>query len=475
MKRSGYKSVFHIYVIFLILLIGTLAAGFGMILYNITIQKPDGQVGITKWPIDFTKDFSRYIAFADDVPRIKQSGLKLLQENNLWLQIIDTNGDEIQSFDKPQEIPGHYSPSDLLNIYQNGTGDYSVFLGSIQSGGKEWTYLIGFPMQISKITTYVNKDRFATAKPIVLVMICVMLLLLIASGFLYSFIITKQMALMRKSIREIALRTYIPVANNGSFGDVYKELNALDSEIKSSDQARAKNEKLREEWIANITHDLKTPLSPIRGYAELISDPDSKTEPDEIRKYGGIILKNTAYAEELINDLKLTYQLQNEMLPLNKSDQNIVRFTKELVIDLLNNPEYESRNISFYSTNENVEFSFDAVFLKRALNNLLTNALVHNSKDTEITVSIKAEDKIQISIEDNGRGMSKEELDNLFIRYYRGINTEEKPEGSGLGMAIAKQIIELHGGNILAESKPGSGTRIMIYFPIQEWNKLRLN
>lgn len=137
----------------------------------------------------------------------------------------------------------------------------------------------------------------------------------------------------------------------------------LNQEIKSSDEARAKNERQREEWIANITHDLKTPLSPIRGYAELISDLGPEIEPDEIRKYGGIILKNTAYAEELINDLKLTFQLQNGMLSLNKHKQNIVRFTKERIIDLLNHPEYGLRNISFYSPAENIELSFDAVLL----------------------------------------------------------------------------------------------------------------
>lgn len=467
MKKLGYKTVFHIYIIFFILLIGTLAAGISIVLYTITIQKPNGQTGLSSWPIDFTENFFGYIVFADDVPQIKQSGLELLQENSLWIQIIDTNGDEVQSFDKPQEIPTHYSPSGLLDLYQNGIGDFTVFSGSIQSGGKEWTYIIGFPIQISKITMYFNGDRFTAGKPIILGMIGVMLLLVIIAGLIYSFLITKQTTRMRKSIREIASRTYVPVENNGSLSDVYDELNALDHEIRSNDEARAKNEKLREEWIANITHDLKTPLSPIKGYAELISDPDTKTEPDEIRKYGSIILKNTTYVEELIDDLKLTYQLQNEMLPMHKRRQNIVRFTKEIVIDLLNNPEYESRNITFYSINENVELSFDGALLKRALNNLLTNALVHNSKDTEVTVSIRAEDKIQICIRDNGRGMSKEELDNLFIRYYRGINTEAKPEGSGLGMAIARQIIELHGGSILAESKLGSGTSFTIDFPAQ--------
>jgi signal transduction histidine kinase len=390
-----------------------------------------------------------------------------LQENSLWIQIIDTNGDEVQSFDKPQNVPAHFSPVELLDVYKNGTGEYSVFFNIVHSDGKEWMYLIGFPVKISKITTYVNKDRFATVKPIALVMICVMLFILIISGFVYSFVITKQITRMRKSIREIAARTYLPVVNNGSFGDVYEEFNILNSEIKSNDEARAKNEKLREEWIANITHDLKTPLSPIRGYAELISDMSLETKADEIKKYGDIILKNTTYAEELINDLKLTYQLKNDMLPINKSRHNIVRFTKELVIDLLNNPEYEARKISFFSTSENVELSFDAMLLKRALNNLLTNALVHNSKGTLISVSIKVEDKIQISLQDNGRGMTKEELDNLFVRYYRGKNMEAKPEGSGLGMAIAQQIIELQGGNIFAESKLGSGTCITIEFPTQ--------
>jgi hypothetical protein len=157
-----------------------------MILYNITIQKPDGQIGISKWPIDFTNGFSKHITFNGNEPQVNQSGLKILQENSLWLQIVDTNGDEIRSFDKQQGIQAHYSPSDLLDIYKNGTGDYSVFLGSIQSGSKEWTYLIGFPIKISKITYYVNKDRFATVKPIAYVMFGVMLLLLIITSLVYG-------------------------------------------------------------------------------------------------------------------------------------------------------------------------------------------------------------------------------------------------------------------------------------------------
>ena len=92
---------------------------------------------------------------------------------------------------------------------------------------------------------------------------------------------------------------------------------------------------------------------------------------------------------------------------------------------------------------------------------------MHNPVDTKISVSVKADDLIKISIQDNGRGMSAEEMDKLFVRYYRGNNTDAKPEGSGMGMTIAKQIIEQHAGWILAESQLGSGMCITIALPAQ--------
>lgn len=466
MKKTGFRQIRHIYIIFLILLVGMLIAGFGMFLYNITIQKPNGGITITKWPIDFTSDFSSDIVFVGETLQVKQSGLRLLQENGLWLQIINTSGDELQSFEKPQGFPSHYSPSDLLKLYQYGTEDYSVFFGRVLSGDKEITYMIGFPIQIRKITTYYNGDRYATVKPIAYTMMGIALLLLILSGGVYNYIIAKQISKVRESIRKIASRTYRTTINNEIFGDVYEELNDLSMEIKYSDEMREKNEKLREEWIANITHDLKTPLSPIKGYAELIAGPEAETEPDKVRKYGNIILKNAAYVDDLINDLKLTYQLKSEMLPLNKCRNNLVRFTKELIIDLFNHPDYEARDIVFHSSDEQADLMFDTVLLKRALNNLIVNALIHSGSDTRISVCITASDSAEICIQDNGRGMSKEELEYLFIRYYRGGNTDSKTEGSGLGMAIAKQIIELHGGSIIAESELGAGTRITIKLPL---------
>jgi signal transduction histidine kinase len=103
--------------------------------------------------------------------------------------------------------------------------------------------------------------------------------------------------------------------------------------------------------------------------------------------------------------------------------------------------------------------------LKRALDNLIFNALIHNSENAKVHITLMANNSITIKIDDNGKGMDSAELDSLFERYYRGTNTT-RTEGTGLGMAIAKQIVELHGGSILVESELGKGTCVTVDLPL---------
>ena len=221
---------------------------------------------------------------------------------------------------------------------------------------------------------------------------------------------------------------------------------------------------MREEWISNITHDLKTPLSPIKGYAEIIQETGGKSQ-EQNRRYAGIMLKNVSYMETLIDDLKLTYQLENGMIPVNREEKNIVRFLKELAIDILNTPEYENRTIHFESTEETVLLSFDQTLFTRAFRNLIINAFVHGDEHTEVTLSLlHGNSSLKICVADNGKGMETETIEHLFDRYYRGTNTDQKPEGSGLGLAIAKGIIEIHGGTISVSSVPTVGTTFQIEF-----------
>ena len=225
---------------------------------------------------------------------------------------------------------------------------------------------------------------------------------------------------------------------------------------------------MREEWISNITHDLKTPLSPIKGYAEIIKEGDAGQE-ESYRRYAAVMLKNAAYMEALIDDLKLTYQLENGLIPVSRKNQNMVRYLKELAIDILNTPEYEDRVIGFDSTEDAIFYSFDEKLLTRAFRNLIINAFVHGGEAAEVTLRIISfAGTLLIQAADTGKGIKQEEAEHLFDRYYRGTGTGtgEKPEGTGLGLAIAKSIIELHGGTISAAGTPGVGTVFSIEFPV---------
>lgn len=247
--------------------------------------------------------------------------------------------------------------------------------------------------------------------------------------------------------------------------DVTASLNQLDAEIQQGDDARALRDQRREEWVANITHDLKTPLSPIQGYAELLAEDQGTLSPGEIRTYARTIHKNAAHIEQLVEDLRLTYQIQGGMIPLRLAETNLARLVKETIIDILNTPAFEGREVEYRCASESIPARVDATLFRRALGNLLVNALVHNAPDTSISVTLDTAQDITLCIADTGTGMGEDAVENLFERYYRGTNTGEKPEGTGLGLAIAKEVVGMHHGAIAVKSAPGQGTEIRISLP----------
>lgn len=469
MKKSGYRTIFHIYLIFFLSLLGAIIAAIGLFCLLITVQMPGGTTIKSDWPKIFTEDFREQIIFIEDKPQVKQAGIELLQENSIGLQILNDSGYEIFSYQKPELADNTYSNTELLYLYQTGqleNGETTSFIGAVTHNGNDYAYILHFPLKISKITMYLNEERFTGGKTIILFIVGILFIVVLVSGIIYGFWTTRIMSHLTASIRESATRSYLPIQAHGTFRDIYDSLNTLDTEIKASDRLREQTEKMREEWIANITHDLKTPLSPIKGYAEILQENGTKSG-EQCGRYARVMLKNVAYMETLIDNLKLTYQLENGMIPLKHQEQNFIRFLKELVIDILNNPEYECRTIHFETTRETVLFSFDQTLLTRAFQNLIINAFVHGDENTEITMQLSISDTIlQIVVADNGNGMTAEEIGQLFRRYYRGTNTEHKPEGTGLGLAITKSIVELHGGTISVSSIPDIGTAFQIQFSI---------
>ncbi len=456
--KNKKNPFLRIFIFVAVLLLIAAAAAIGMFYYFFGITEPEG-LSLASWPNRFTDNFSIWMGNDNGEIKIEEIGLERLDEYGLWLQVIDETGQEVFSRNKPENYPARYSASELISLsggaYEQG---YTVFVSSYESLEGTWSYLIGFPYAIGKHMLYYNGEHVGRLSFLFLMGISFILCFVFLFMVWYGFWLTRHLGRIAKGIGDISLRSYVPLTEKGVFGEVYGAINQMDIELRKSDKVQEDTERLRREWIVNITHDLKTPLSPIKGYAELLMGTPAP-DKEAVREYGGIILKSANYTEKMMNDLKLTYQLDSGAVPYHPQTVRLVRFLKELVIDIVNDPAFANRRIGFESNIQECQVSLDIGF-RRAVNNLIINALTHNPPETEVTIRIDfgAEKKVLICISDNGTGMSEKEQSELFNRYYRGTNTKEKPEGSGLGLAIAKQIITLHGGNIDVRSRLGEGT-----------------
>ncbi len=451
----------------LYMVVMAIVMAFVLFYYIFSIPEPEG-LSLASWPNTFTDNFSIWMEYEDGEIHVREIGLKRLEEYGLWVQVIDENGQEIFSYRKPESYPASYSVSELTTIsaqpYENGN---TIFVSSFEDSGKTWNYIIGFPYAIGKYMLYYNGENVNRLYPMFRMGILFIFAVIAFSGLVYCLWITRHLSKITRAIGTISLRTYQPVREKGVFSNIYSALNQMDMEIQHSDKVQEDTDRVRREWIANITHDLKTPLSPVKGYAELLADA-SALDKQTVQEYGTIILKNVNHAEKLMNDLKLTYQLDSGEVPYKPQKVRLMRYLKELVIDIVNDPSFADRDIGFESDLPDLTVYIDPGLIRRAIQNLIVNALVHNPVETKVITAIESAPKngVHIFIRDNGKGINETEQAELFNRYYRGTNTKERPEGSGLGLAIAKQIIVLHGGEITVRSKLGEGTEFTIFLPL---------
>lgn len=411
-------------------------------------------------PTVFASNFVDEIKLVDNKVSISDSGQKALKEKNAWLQILDEEAYVVQSFNEPNHAKTHYAPSEfrMQDLSLSYGSDYFFDLGRT---AEKINYLIAVPK--GNWTQYsVSIDQQMSQKFLFRMLLLAVITFLVM-GFIFSQRIAGPVSKMITGIESLADGDYkIKIKENGLYKNIYSSLNKLAEQLKKSEIEEEKTKKQREKWISNISHDLKTPLSTIKGYSELLSDKDYELSLDERKEYSEIIHEKSIYMEEMIEELRLNEQLMHRNIHLDKEWVNLTDFIRELIIDILNHPKYKGREIEFYSDNENLDFCLEKSLMKRAIENLIYNALIYNNEQTKIELEITEKDSgILIRIKDDGQGMSKEDLNKIFSRYYRGSNTKDF-EGTGLGMSIAKEVIEAHDGKIIVKSKLNKGTEINI-------------
>lgn len=263
----------------------------------------------------------------------------------------------------------------------------------------------------------------------------------------------------RKTIYSICI-TYL-------YKEVLMQMQILTDRLKETEAAQTALEQNRRQWLSGITHDLKTPLSYLQGYASMIAAEQYHWSESQIKDFGKKMEEKSMHIKTLIDDLNLSFQSDSGKITAQKTKTELVEFLQNLVLDTANSPRCTDYLFSYEPDISSAYLNADHILLQRAFQNILMNAVIHNPPQTEITVSLKRlSDAFLITISDNGNGMDRETQKNLFESYYRGLPTDLPTEGSGLGMAIAKQFIELHSGRIKVESKSGQGTSIAIELPV---------
>ena len=417
-------------------------------------------------PEKIISQFRDYIYSSEDNKvLVNDDGIKFLEENSIGLQILDENNYEIFQYNKPNLALSHYSNVSLINMYSDE--DETLFLGEKNINNTTYTYLLFLSSDKVKRISYsydVTLIERAHKFPILLIINIILLLII---SFLYTLAITKPINRIVNKILDLSNGNYpSSKIKQGIYYKVEEYLNQLADRLHSNEKEREKLEKMREEWISNISHDIKTPLTSIIGNAEIISDTEYEINDEMMRKRCNTIINKSEYIKTLVEDLNLSTRLKSNTLVLNKKKINIVSLIRHVLIDIINDEKYNDSNISFNYSHEEILLELDENLVKRVFINIIINSFVHNSNDVKININIREidNDKVDISIDDNGKGVSEEELNNIFKRYYRGTNTSKKIEGSGLGMAIAHDIIKAHKANIEAVGKLGEGLKIDIRF-----------
>lgn len=312
------------------------------------------------------------------------------------------------------------------------------------SGGEERFVLV--TAMITPVDTVINTIR------IQLIFVSVLFILFaIVLAFLVSKRISRPLVEINTTIKQLARRNYNVEFNSRG----YLEANELSDTLNLTRDELRKTDNLRQELIANISHDLRTPLTMITGYGEVIRDLPGENTPENVQ----VIIDEANRLSNLVNDMLDLSKLQSGAIELQTENVCITDEIHEIFRRYTKLIEQEGYNLIF-NFDKNVYVNADRIKLGQVIYNFINNAVNHCGEDKTVIVTQKANDKrVRIEVEDHGEGIPEDKLEYIWDRYYK-VDKEHKRGviGTGLGLSIVKNILDLHGAKYGVKSKQGSGS-----------------
>ena len=276
-----------------------------------------------------------------------------------------------------------------------------------------------------------------------------------------------------QNIKEGNLDFVLEVDGNDEFSELCRDFEEMRKRLKESAEEKVLMDKENKELISNISHDLKTPITAVKGYVEGIMDGVADT-PEKIDRYVKTIYNKTNEMDHLINELTFYSKIDTNRIPYTFSKLNVEDYFSDCAEEV--GLELETRGIELVYANyveDNVQVIADGEQIRRVIHNIISNAIKYMDKPKGI-IQIRIKDVgdfIQVEIEDNGKGIAAKDLPSIFERFYRtDVSRNSSKGGSGIGLSIVKKILEDHGGKVWATSRLGIGT--IMYFVLRKYQEV---
>jgi histidine kinase len=408
-------------------------------------------------PEEFLKS-SFLASFSDRLMKLDMT-LVLLKDNEI------VYASEVKNI-KPTQFPAFGSLTSSNNIEKLGDETYSI---------KQHDFYLANGSEVSLFLLKDANQVVIFTRTFFPIMFALLVLILIATNGLLTYYVSRsiiqpinRLKMAAEKIGQGYLEDALIVKGMDEISQLTRSFEHMRVQLKTSKELQRQYETNRKELIAHISHDLKTPITTIKGYVEGLRDGVANTTEKQAR-YLQTIYQKSKDLDRMIDELFLFSKLDLKKLQFQFTTIDLkgylVDFVEELAFEL------EKRNIllsleCLQATNYNMKA--DSEKLKRVFSNIIENSIKYMDKDQgEIKVTLKSSNnQIFVTIEDNGQGIPKEALPYVFDQFYRADESRnQQTGGSGLGLSIAKMIIEEHGGSISAESEHRRGTTIQLVFP----------
>ncbi len=388
---------------------------------------------------------------------ISEERLQELNHNQIWAMLLDASGRCIWEASLPEGIPTRYTIQDVAVFSKGYLQDYPVFVRNTDNG----LLVLGYPKDsFMKLTGNYFPIRAIRIFPLFITgILAIDIVLLFLVYYLSKRKISKNTEPIMASIKTLSTGKPVDLSIRGELSEIADSVNQASQVLSRQNQARAN-------WISGVSHDIRTPLSMIMGYAQRIARDHAASE--NIQREAEIIQAQSVKIKDLVQDLNLVSQLEYEMQPLHKEPVRLSKLLRSYAADLLNTgiDERHSIEVLISPEAEPVAVECDARLISRAIGNLVQNSINHNPQGCDIFLSLDcSSEDVSITVADNGVGMPAEGLRELKEKPHYMESTDEQLDlRHGLGLLLVRQIMGAHGGTMEIKSAPQDGYQTILTF-----------